>query len=142
MANFGYNKNERDLISRKIELFMKTLPENWDWNDHAKVTDKPIHEWEKGDIIDVQSDHLKIYIDTEYTKTNAKKRGNFYQHGYSRNFIIYYFKRFPDLENPLVITGDNWKMKIVSYDGALRIYKRITGKKLEGFVDYGREIYY
>ena len=142
METYGFSKRDRMDIVSNIERWMKTLPENFDWRNIAEVTDKNIHDWKQGDIVDIQEDHIKVFIDREYTKTNAKKKGNFYKHSHSGGFIMYKCKYFPDPENELILHGDNWKMTIVSYDGALRIYWRLTGKKLEGFEDFGRDVYY
>ena len=146
MPDYGFSKEQKKLIAEEIEKFLDISFE--DWTKEYSVTDKKIHEWEKGDIIDVQDDHYKTYIDRVYSKTRATKlvsgtSYSFFGGRYNSGYIIYKPIYFPQPEEPLVITdGNGWKMKITTYDGALRVYKQITGKKLAGFEDLGKEIYH
>ena len=145
MGNYGYNKKERDLIITEIEEWMKDFPFGYDWTElDVKINDEPF-TWKRGDIIDVQNDHLKIFDSKYNAKTDAKREagyicGDFY--GKTGDYIVYSYKYFPEPKHPLEIKYSTWEMKIISYEGALRIYKQLSGKKFPGFEDYGKEIYY
>lgn len=144
MSTYGFNKKERDFIARKIEIWMqKNYPYDWDWTKSGiTVTKEYVSNWQQGDIIDIQEDHIKIFVAHASTIAHAKSWGCEY-YGRTGQYIIFKRKYFPDPDNNLIITDNNgWKMEIVSYDGALRIYKQLTGKKLEGFEDYGRDVYF
>lgn len=147
MPPFGLTLEERKHIINEIVVWMESCPKDWDWTKSGiKVTDKKYFNWSDGDIIDVQKYHIKIFIALMYKKEQAKNLTekpfyNFYSLGGNKH-IVYKYQFFPKPEKALEILGDNWRMEIISYDGALRIYKQLTGNKLDGFDGFGRGVYY
>ena len=150
--DYGFTKDQKNLICTRIKKWIDAIPSDWNWSESGiSVTDKKIHEWEKGDIIYISGDHIKIFrMFCNRGKTEAKKiiAGTKYDYVYrkgDRNVIIFEYKYLPFAKENLVISDETgWKMEIKSYEGALRIYMRLTGKKLIDFENsvVNRKIYF